>query len=91
MVANARLEFVLVYTIPAAAKTAAVTDITAALQESALVPLPAVRFTLEQTAAAHDAVKNGAVGKVLDRHSTRVALSSSSARPLVRAETRPSR
>ena len=27
--------------------------------------LPLVRFPLEETAAAHDAVENGAVGKVL--------------------------
>ena len=65
MVSNSRLEFVLVYTIPAAAKQAAVADITAALQESALASLPAVRFPLDQTGAAHDAVKSGAVGKVL--------------------------
>jgi NADPH2:quinone reductase len=65
MMSNARLEFVMVYTISAAAKQAAVTDITAALQASALAPLPAVRFSLEEAAAAHDAVRDGAVGKVL--------------------------
>ncbi len=65
MMANARLEFEMVYTIPPAAKQAAIADITAALRESDLVPLRVVRFPLEDTAAAHDAVKAGAVGKML--------------------------
>jgi NADPH2:quinone reductase len=30
-----------------------------------LTPLPSHRFTLDETAAAHDAVEGGAVGKVL--------------------------
>lgn len=65
MVANARIEFMLVYTMPDEAKRAAVDDITAALREGALSELPATRFALAETAAAHDAVQSGAVGKVL--------------------------
>jgi NADPH2:quinone reductase len=65
MVLNAVARFVLVYTMPAAAKRAAVDAITAALRDGALTPLPATRFPLEQIAAAHDAVEGGAVGKVL--------------------------
>ena len=67
---NARLQFVLLYTVGAAALRAAAEDITAALDEGVLEVgeehgLPLVRFPLEETAAAHDAVENGAVGKVL--------------------------
>jgi NADPH2:quinone reductase len=35
------------------------------LSEGALTEPPLHRFPLEETAAAHDAVENGAVGKVL--------------------------
>lgn len=62
---NATLQFVLVYTIPDAAKRVAVDDITAALRAGALTEMPAVRFPLEEIAAAHDAVERGAIGKVL--------------------------
>jgi NADPH2:quinone reductase len=62
---NARIEFVLVYTMPDDAKRAAVADITHALEEEALHPLPAKRFPLEETQAAHEAVEGGFVGKVL--------------------------
>jgi NADPH:quinone reductase len=62
---NLVIEFVLVYTMPDQAKRAAVADITRALHDGALTTLPITRFGLEQTAAAHDAVENGAVGKVL--------------------------
>jgi NADPH2:quinone reductase len=65
MVTNASIEFLLVYTMPDDAKRAAVDDITAALREGALTELPATRFALADTAAAHDAVQNGTVGKVL--------------------------
>jgi NADPH:quinone reductase len=65
---NARLQFVLLYTIPAAAVETAVEDVNAALEvlpvgEEAGLPLH--RFRLEDTSAAHDAVEAGAVGKVL--------------------------
>ena len=50
--------------------TAAVEDVTAALRDGALpvgqdAGLPITRFALDQTAAAHDAVEGGLVGKAL--------------------------
>lgn len=70
MVLNARLQFVLLYTVGDEALQAAAADVSAALADGALgvgeeYGLPLVRFPLEQTADAHDAVENGAVGKVL--------------------------
>ncbi len=65
LMSNARLELVLVYTMPEAAKRAAVEEITAALRDGALTLLPTHRFPLADVAAAHDAVEAGAVGKVL--------------------------
>jgi NADPH:quinone reductase len=62
---NATIAFVLVYTIPEAAKQHAVTDVSAALAAGALMSLPVVRYGLEDAAAAHDAVQESAVGKVL--------------------------
>jgi len=62
---NARLDTVLVYTMPEPAKQAAVDAIGAALRAGSLLPLPFTRFPLEQTQAAHEAVEAGAVGKVL--------------------------
>ena len=65
MALNAEFQFVLVYTMPEAAKRQSVEDITAALRDGALTELPALRFGLDDIAAAHDAVERGAVGKVL--------------------------
>ena len=65
MVKNGAVRFVLVYTMPDSAKRRAVEDITAALGDGALSALPAVRFPLQQIEAAHDAVRDHAVGKVL--------------------------
>src|SRR5262245_403051 len=67
---NARIQFVLLYTVGEQAALAAIEDITAAVTDGALEVgeehgLPLFRFPLEETAAAHDAVENGAVGKVL--------------------------
>jgi NADPH2:quinone reductase len=67
---NIRYQFVLVYTVTAAAKDQAVADVAAALADGALpvgeeAGLPLHRFPLEQTAEAHAAVEGGAVGKVL--------------------------
>ncbi len=67
---NARLQFVLLYTVGEEALGAAAADITAALADGVLEVgeehgLPLTRFPLAETAAAHDAVENGAVGKVL--------------------------
>jgi NADPH2:quinone reductase len=70
MVLNARWQFVLVYTMPAEAKAAAVQAVSAAVADGALqvgeeAGLPLHRFPLERTADAHAAVESGAVGKVL--------------------------
>jgi NADPH:quinone reductase len=65
MVHNVVLRFVLVYTMPADAKRLAVSTIDAALRDGALTALPPTRFPLEEIGAAHDAVEQGAVGKVL--------------------------
>jgi NADPH2:quinone reductase len=67
---NVSYEFVLVYTVPAAAKRQAVEDVSAAVAAGALsvgeaAGLPLHRYPLAETAAAHDAVEAGAVGKVL--------------------------
>jgi NADPH2:quinone reductase len=67
---NVRYQFVLVYTVPAAAKAQAVADVSAAAADGALkvgedAGLPLHRFPLERTADAHAAVEGGAVGKVL--------------------------
>jgi NADPH2:quinone reductase len=42
-----------------------VADITAALEKGALTSLPVHHFALDEIAAAHEAVENHAVGKVL--------------------------
>ena len=70
MVPNARWQFVLLYTAPAAAKARAVEDVGAALLDRAIGVgedhgLPLHHFPLEETAAAHAAVEQGAIGKVL--------------------------
>jgi NADPH2:quinone reductase len=70
MVLNARWQFVLLYTLPLEAKLAAAEDLSAALAQGAVrlgdeVGLPVHRFGLDQTAQAHQAVADGAVGKVL--------------------------
>jgi NADPH2:quinone reductase len=62
---NLTLRFVLVYTMPEDALRAAVDDVSTAVAEGALTPLPLHRFPLERIADAHDAVEAGAVGKVL--------------------------
>lgn len=65
MTRNLVLRFMLLYAVPAQALAAAVRDVSAALAAGALTPLPAHRFGLDDTAAAHDAVQAGATGKVL--------------------------
>jgi NADPH:quinone reductase len=64
MGAGAVLRFMLLYTTPRAALAAAAADITAALAEGALTPLPPHRFLLDDAVAAHEAVENGIGGKV---------------------------
>ncbi len=65
MTANVTLRFVLLYGVPAAAMDLAVADISAALAAGALTALPVTRFGLDQIAEAQDAVRAGAVGKVV--------------------------
>jgi NADPH2:quinone reductase len=65
MTANVVLRFVLLYGIAAAALDEAVVDISAALRAGALSGLPAHRFSLDEIAAAQEAVERGVGGKVL--------------------------
>lgn len=68
MALNARVQFLLLYTMPPAALAAAVEGVTAAADALAVgeaAGLPLHRFALERTADAHDAVESGVVGKVL--------------------------
>ena len=67
MTANVMLRFVLLYTMPEDALARAVAGVTDAPAAGALSELPVHRFSLEQCAAAHDAVQQGVVGKVLLR------------------------
>jgi NADPH2:quinone reductase len=67
---NARFQWVLLYTVGQAALRAAADDVTAAVADGAYGVgedhgLPLHRYPLEQTAEAHAAVEDGAVGKVL--------------------------
>jgi NADPH2:quinone reductase len=67
---NARWQFVMVYTEPERAKAIGVEDVNAAVLDGAVrvgedAGLPLHVFPLEQTAQAHQAVQDGAVGKVL--------------------------
>jgi NADPH:quinone reductase len=70
MVVNARWQFVLLYTEPAATKAAAAEDINAAVADGAVRVgpeggLPLHHYPLAETAQAQAAVEGGAVGKVL--------------------------
>jgi NADPH2:quinone reductase len=67
---NVRYQFVLVYTMPRAAKDNAIADVSAAVAADAVrvgqaAGLPLHHYPLERTAEAHAAVHGGAVGKVL--------------------------
>jgi NADPH2:quinone reductase len=70
MQVNARWQFVLLYTVPAAAKAHAVEDVVAAVADGAATVgtdagLPLHHYPLDCTADAHAAVEAGVVGKVL--------------------------
>src|SRR5215212_98487 len=70
MALNARLQFILLYTVGEEVLRSAAEDVATAVADGALDVgeehgLPLIRYPLEKTAAAHDAVENGAVGKVL--------------------------
>ncbi len=67
---NARYQFVLLYTVGWERIAAAAMDINQAIEDGSLqvgeqAGVPLHRFALEDTAAAHSAVENGATGKVL--------------------------
>ncbi|GAA0381679.1 MULTISPECIES: NADPH:quinone reductase [Micromonospora] len=70
MAPNARWQFVLVYTLPKAAKGQAVMDVAAAAAQGGIrvgeeAGLPLHRYPLSAAAAAHQAVEDAVVGKVL--------------------------
>jgi NADPH:quinone reductase len=70
MMINARWQFILLYTMPAEVKAAAVESLRAAVAAGAIrigdqAGLPVYRFDLGQTGSAHAAVAAGAIGKVL--------------------------
>ena len=65
MFANASLEFYMLYFFPPEQLAAGVEFISGLLAEGKLVPLPTIHYSLEDTAAAHDAVEGNAVGKVV--------------------------
>jgi NADPH:quinone reductase len=70
MVPNARWQFVLVYTAPAEAKARAVEDVTDAVLDGGVrigtgAGLPIHHFPLDQAGAAHAAVEQAIVGKVV--------------------------
>ncbi len=67
---NLRFQFLILYTLDPGLVRAATEDVNAAMVAGALrvgevAGLPLHHFPLEDTAAAHDAVEGGAVGKVL--------------------------
>jgi NADPH2:quinone reductase len=67
---NLRFQFIILYTLRGELLRAAVEDVRAALAAGALrvgedAGVPLHHYALEDTAAAHDAVEGGAVGKVL--------------------------
>ena len=65
MTANVTLRFVLLYGVPGDALDQAAADITAALRDGALTPLPVHRFGLDDIAAAHETAEGGVTGKVI--------------------------
>jgi NADPH2:quinone reductase len=70
MVLNTRFQFLVLYTVGAAALGAAAEDVAAAVRDGAMPVgeehgMPLVRFPLDRTADAHRAMEDGTVGKVL--------------------------
>ena len=70
MTRNVRYQFILTYTVTGGQKQQAVAAVSDALAAGALRVgeehgLPLSRFPLEETAAAHDAVEQGTIGKVV--------------------------
>jgi NADPH2:quinone reductase len=65
MTANVTLRYVLLYGVPAPELAEAVAWTSGAVAAGALTPLPLHLFSLDDVAAAQDAVEHGAIGKVL--------------------------
>jgi NADPH2:quinone reductase len=65
MVANTAIQYVLLYGVPSDQIAAAVRWTSDALAAGSLSALPVQRFSLDDIAAAHDAVEHHAVGKVV--------------------------
>lgn len=65
MTLNVALRFMLLYGVSGEDLADAIERTQRAVAAGALTTLPLVRFSLEQAAQAHDAVEQGAVGKVL--------------------------
>lgn len=65
MAPNLTLRFMLLYTVPPRQLRDAIERTTEAVAAGALTTLPIHRFGLDQIAQAHDAVEQGAVGKVV--------------------------
>ncbi|RZT87255.1 NADPH2:quinone reductase [Pseudonocardia sediminis] len=65
MGANVNLRFVLLYGVPADALRTAAQEVTAAAAAGSLSALPIHRFSLDDVAAAHEAVESGVTGKVV--------------------------
>jgi NADPH2:quinone reductase len=70
MVPNARWQFVLLYNVPHEAKLRAINSVSAAVLAGAVrvgdeAGLPLHRYTLAEAAAAHQAVEDSVVGKVI--------------------------
>jgi NADPH:quinone reductase len=62
---NLTLRFMLIYTVPPAALRTAVEEVNAAVTAGDLTELPVLRYGLDQIAQAHQAVEDGATGKVV--------------------------
>lgn len=62
---DATVHCILLYMVREGEIDAAVAEVSEALSDGALSPLPFHRFSLEETAQAHRAVEEGAVGKVI--------------------------
>jgi NADPH:quinone reductase len=66
MTANLNLRFVLLYGVPPDVLRAAAQEVTAAAAAGAITTLPPLhRFSLDDVAAAHEAVESGVIGKVI--------------------------
>jgi len=65
MMANLSLRFMLLYTVAPKDLEDAIQGVSKAVGDGALTTLPLHRFPLAETAAAHDAVEGGAIGKVV--------------------------